>query len=369
MSRILIESRPVDLVGIDSRFRHVYLVFEDDDGTETVITGGPQHDNPFNFGNIQVDAGGLLADSDVARGHDTPADRGSREIDVGGRDPADVWAVMLQQAHNIDHANPNYEPFSDNSNAVATTVLHAVGIDIEQVLPRHVDADNAPGLSEEIKFDTTLTGSAQPDLLSGWSGNDTLQGGSGGDQIRGYDGTDAISGGTGDDRIWGDAGNDQLYGNAGADELHGGPGRDEIYGQAGPDVIYGDAGADRLYGGAGDDQLIGGPGADTIKGGAGSDTFSYPSLADAGDRIQDFQTGPSGDVLDVSQLLDGFDPASSEPHAFVSLAARGNGTAVAVNPDGQGEDAVTLVTLTTVSGVTLEQLVADGNLELSPPTS
>ena len=62
MSRILIESRPVDIDGIDSSFRHIYLVFQNDDGTETVITGGPQHNNPFDFGNLEVNAGGLLED-------------------------------------------------------------------------------------------------------------------------------------------------------------------------------------------------------------------------------------------------------------------------------------------------------------------
>ena len=146
--------------------------------------------------------------SDVARGNDTPADRGSREIDLGARDPADVWGVMLQQAENIDHADLDYHPFSDNSNAVATTVLHAVGIDIEDVLPRHVDSDNAPGLSEEVKFDTTLVGTAGPDVLLGWSGDDTLQGEDGSDQIRGFDGSDIIQGGVGDDTLEGDAGAD-----------------------------------------------------------------------------------------------------------------------------------------------------------------
>ena len=360
MSRILIESRPVDVVGIDSKFRHVYLVFQADDGTETVITGGPQHDNPFDFGDIVVDAGGLLANSDVARGNDTPADRGSREIDVGARDPADVWAVMLQQAHNIDHAHEDYQPFSDNSNAVATTVLHAVGIDIENVLPGHVDAGNAPGLSEEIKFDTTLVGTARPDILFGWSGDDTLQGAAGDDQIRGFGGSDVIRGGDGDDH---------LYGGAGADDLRGGPGADTISGQAGADVIYGGPGDDRLSGGDGADELIGGPGADTMDGGAGSDRFSYQSIADGHDQILDFQTGSGGDVLDVSDLLTGFDPASSNPDDFVSVTSQGDDTKVDVKPDGQDSDAVSLVTLAGVTDVTVDQLVAHGNLEVSAPTS
>ncbi len=391
MDRITTESRPVDIVGVDSRFRHVYLVFQDDDGTETVITGGPQHNNPFDFGDIVVDAGGLLANSDSARGHDTPADRGSVEIALGARDAADVWAVMLQQAHNIDHADRDYQPFSDNSNAVATTVLHAVGIDIDQVLPHHVNSGNAPGLSEEIAFDTTLFGGARADVLSGWSGDDTLQGGGGNDRIRGFDGSDVIGGGSGDDLIFGDAGNDrlsggagadqvrgqagadQIYGGAGDDDLQGGAGPDEIRGQAGNDILAGGAGADHLHGGAGDDQLIGGPGADLLEGGAGPDRFIYQSIADGTDVIQDFhtrdvQTGAPGDVLDVSDLLRGFDPASSDPDAFVRLSAQGNDTGVAVSPDGHANDAVPLVTLAGVSGLAVDQLIADGNLAVAPPT-
>ena len=42
---------------------------------------------------------------------------------------------------------------------------------------------------------------------------------------------------------------------------------------------------------------------------------------------------------------------------------------VSVNADGQGSDAVALVTLAVVSGATVDALVADGNLLLAPPTS
>ncbi|MGL6341411.1 MAG: hypothetical protein ACRC80_19990, partial [Waterburya sp.] len=52
MAEIRIETRPV--IG---GYEHLYLVFRDDTGLETVIRGGPANDNVLNFGNIvtQVD--------------------------------------------------------------------------------------------------------------------------------------------------------------------------------------------------------------------------------------------------------------------------------------------------------------------------
>ena len=97
MSRVLMEATPFEIGDIDSDFRHLYLAFVDDQGIETVITAAPDENGPIDFGNIEVSAGGLLEDSDVARGNDTPSSRGSREIDVGGREPADVWAIMLHR--------------------------------------------------------------------------------------------------------------------------------------------------------------------------------------------------------------------------------------------------------------------------------
>ena len=46
MGQIFIESRPTPLPWWD----HTYLVYRDDNGTETVIRGGPETDNPFDFG-------------------------------------------------------------------------------------------------------------------------------------------------------------------------------------------------------------------------------------------------------------------------------------------------------------------------------
>jgi len=68
--------------------------------------------------------------------------------------------------------------------------------------------------------------------------------------------------------------------------------------------VLGGANTDVLIGGAGDDILVGGKGADQLTGGGGSDIFRYlAGDANTLDTILDFQTGSSGDVLDLSGLL------------------------------------------------------------------
>jgi Ca2+-binding RTX toxin-like protein len=342
MSRILIEATPFEVIDRNSDFRHLYLVFEDDQGVETVITAAPDEDGPFDFGNIEVNAGGLLEDSDVARGNDSPGQRGSREIEVGERDPADVWAVMLQQAQNIDDASLDYQPFGDNSNTVMKSVLGAVGIDVRDNLPNGVDRDEAVGVGNDLDFSTTLVGTPGDDVIVG-----------GGE-------ADVLSGRAGEDRIEGGHGDDSLFGNLG---------RDRLFGQSGDDTLAGGFGKDLMLGGAGEDELSGGPGADRMRGGDGSDRYSYQSLADAGDTILDFTTGAGGDTLALADLLEGFDPATSDPADFVTVSQQAGDTVVGVNADGQDDDAVDLVTLAGVTGATLDTLIAEGNVILTPPAS
>jgi hypothetical protein len=360
MSSILIESTPFEIRNFDTDFRHLYLVFVDDQGVESVITAGPDRRGPFNFGDIEVSAGGLLEDSDVARGNDTPGDRGSREIDVGARDPADVWAVMLQQADNVHAAEIDYRPLGPNSNTVITSVLHSVDIEVRDTLPGDVQRSEVPGLTSNLDFPTTLTGTP---------GNDTIVGGDENDTLFGKGGEDTLFGGQGPDR---------LEGNQDADELFGGPGDDVLLGNLGPDALRAGAGDDTLFsgfgrdvmnGGPGNDDLVGGPGPDRMRGGDGADRFWYQNAGHGQDTIFDFQTGPGGDQLVIFDLLDGFEPGVSDPDDFVSLAEQGNGTVVRANPDGQGNDAVPLVTLAGVTDASLDNLIADGNIALTPLVS
>src|SRR5690606_14482457 len=69
--------------------------------------------------------------------------------------------------------------------------------------------------------------------------------------------------------------NDSLIGDANTNMLTGGDGDDYLDGQAGDDVLLGGDGDDRIRGGAGDDLIVGGAGADQLDGGDGVDTLSY----------------------------------------------------------------------------------------------
>ena len=69
-------------------------------------------------------------------------------------------------------------------------------------------------------------------------------------------------------------------------------------------------GIDTLHGGTGDDRLVGGASGDILTGGDGRDTFvvAVESLAEAAlktpvyDRVTDFETGETGDVIDLAAL-------------------------------------------------------------------
>ncbi|WP_349918330.1 retention module-containing protein [Aeromonas veronii] len=139
--------------------------------------------------------------------------------------------------------------------------------------------------------------------------------------IEGTSGDNTLNGTVVDDVLLGHDGNDIIHGNGGNDHIEGGAGNDTLYGDSGNDVLLGGLGTDILDGGIGDDTLLGGLGADTLTGGAGKDTFKWlAGDADGStDKITDFTlgTGSSGDVLDLSQLLDNV-PASANNSALAS---------------------------------------------------
>ncbi len=130
------------------------------------------------------------------------------------------------------------------------------------------------------------------------------------------------------------------------------------------DVLIGGAGDDIMDGGIGDDLLVGGEGADLLYGDQGIDTFLFQSMADAGDTIMDFEWEAGGDVINVTDLLEGFDASLDDVNDFMQLVNNGNGdTELQVNADGQGSDFVTLVTIDGGLGATgLSDLLVDGNL-------
>ena len=230
------------------------------------------------------------------------------------------------------------------------------------------------------------------DTLLGYGGNDTLAGSGGDDSLRGGDGNDQLSGGAGNDRLYGEAGNDTLDGGAGYDTLDGGYGNDVFIidgtgktikdvggidrveasisytlgigienltltgsgaikgtGNGTANLIIGNDGNNTLSGAAGNDTIVGGGGSDLLSGGKGRDVFDYNALSDAGDTISSFVRGSNGDILDLSDLLNGFvgyDGTNAFADGYLQFAS----SLVQVDADGGGDSFTTLLTL---SGVNL----------------
>lgn len=209
--------------------------------------------------------------------------------------------------------------------------------------------------------DDELLGNSGNDRLDGGAGDDRLIGGKGADTLLGRRGADTLSGGRGDDVLNGHAGNDVLTGGAGSDELRGGIGRDSLNGGINADTLYGGRGIDTLSGGGGPDILIGGRGADTLTGGRGPDTFVVNDVSDAVDTITDY-TPVDGDRIDVGAVLDGFDANTSVIADFLQLADDGQDTILRVDADGGGDSFTDLVALQNLTGLSLDDLVASGNV-------
>ena len=249
----------------------------------------------------------------------------------------------------------------------------------------------------------TLVGNDGDNTLDGGAGNDTLFGGAGNDRLIGGAGNDSLVGGDGDDTYVIDTLGDVIIelagegidtvetlvnnytlganlenlviggtsalsatGNALDNVMTGNKGANTLNGGAGNDTLYGGAGNDRLIGGDGDDILYGQDGSDTLTGGIGADTFVFEAATayKARDTITDFSTA-DGDVLDLRDLLEMYDPLAGNLSDFVRITESNGNSIVSVDRDGVGTGAG-LVQIVTLQGVTglgdADALVLSGNL-------
>ena len=154
-----------------------------------------------------------------------------------------------------------------------------------------------------------------------------------------------------------------INGTSAPETITGTAGSDFIAGHGGSDILIGGAGDDVLVSGGGDTTLVGGTGADRLVGGYGVDTFVYHSASEGGDTIVNFNTY-DGDVIDIRDVLTGFNPTTSAISDFLSLQEQGGNTTVMVDADGAGsaEAPVAFVTLQNVTGLLLDDLLLQGNL-------
>ncbi len=102
-----------------------------------------------------------------------------------------------------------------------------------------------------------------------------------------------------------------------ADKLYGGAGDDTLYGLRGDDILYGEGGSDILYGGEGGDRFV----------------FDTASAFDAQDTIADFNI-LDGDVIDISDLLTGYNKGVSDITNFVQFIDTGSDSVMQIDADG-----------------------------------
>lgn len=274
MARIVIESLPLTETPVQlpagAKPEHLYLVFIADDGSERVIRAdGPD-------GTILVQADILLSESTDARGSATLEERNQADVDLMGRDPAEVWATMVQHAEAIHAAQLPYRFYENaqNSNSVVASTLNSVGIDIDSNMPAGKNNDQGFFTGIENKIDDvtppvvnwTYQLSDDIRLLRAGAGNDTITGTDGNDTIYGGEGSDSVFAGLGHDLL-------DLTGTTAGNILNGGNQGDTILGGAGDDELRGGKGLDSIVGGAGDDTIYSGLGRDTLTGGDGADVF------------------------------------------------------------------------------------------------
>lgn len=149
-----------------------------------------------------------------------------------------------------------------------------------------------------------------------------------------------------DNYLTGNIGNNVLNGGLGSDTLRGGSGNDRLYGEDGADILYGEAGLDNLWGGTG---------ADIFVMEAGS---AFANI----DVINDFSI-TQGDKIELSGLLQGYDPLTQTIADFVQITTSGANSILSVDADGGANNFLQIATLNNVTGITDEQaLVNSGNL-------
>lgn len=111
-----------------------------------------------------------------------------------------------------------------------------------------------------------------------------------------------------------------------------------LYGSAQNDIIEGGTANDTLRGFAGDDILIGHNGTDALWGYEGSDTFTFlaANVGNGVDTIRDFDIVTDDDIIDISDILSGYDPMVDALADFVQFTNAGSNSNLSVDMDGAG---------------------------------
>ncbi|MGB0684453.1 MAG: hypothetical protein ACPGOV_17250 [Magnetovibrionaceae bacterium] len=134
-------------------YDHAYIVYRDGKGGEWVVRGGPEGDGGVLGGDIVTESGIPLSESKDTYGPgDTPKSRKSIKLDIGDRDPADVFEQMKQKAGEIADSEIDYNlnllthaPMQ-NSNSVVRAVMEEAGV----AIPDGITKDKMPGIENDL---------------------------------------------------------------------------------------------------------------------------------------------------------------------------------------------------------------------------
>ncbi len=138
----------------------------------------------------------------------------------------------------------------------------------------------------------------------------------------------------------------------------------------GSDTLIGGSGNDIMYGEGGDDVIVFGNGFDQVYGGTGADTLLVDVMDALVDKIFGFETGTGKDVLNISNILQGYDPLSDAIADFVKLVNSGGDTQVQVNADGDIGGVFTAIAVFDGGiSATLATLISNGNLIADHPVT
>ncbi len=148
------------------------------------------------------------------------------------------------------------------------------------------------------------------------------------------------------------------------DMVFGNGGDDSFLGSAHADYFMGDKGRDTLRGNDGDDILAGGTGIDILYGGAGADTFVFVTGDVGRDAVRDFNAA-EGDKIDISDLLQDFDPMTDALSEFVKVIKNSKSiSTLQVDANGAegGVKFVSVAIFSNTAPLDAQQLLTDGNL-------
>jgi Ca2+-binding RTX toxin-like protein len=133
------------------------------------------------------------------------------------------------------------------------------------------------------------------------------------------------------------------------------------------DILIGGAGDDTLYGLEGADQLFGQAGADILFGGANSDRFVFEAATATNglDRIEDFSLNEQ-DVIDISDVLIGYDDSVDDFNDFVRFVDSGSDTIIEIDSDGvdNGVNFEAMALIVGGASLNISTLESNGNLDL-----